>query len=146
MFRKYCLILELTFIFELMNIKKCFTSEYDRWTSMHFCHQFPSLFMPVFESKKFLTAVSASPLEWRVFCISVQILEKMVVSGWEIRRIWWKRIKSFWLVSWLGLALWHINHCRLFNAKSIFIHKQFYFKQFSLALIQFKCQTLLFNT
>ena len=24
-----------------------------------------------------------------------------------------------WLVGWV---LWHINHCRLFNAKSIFIH------------------------
>ena len=23
---------------------------------------------------------------------------------------------------WLSLVLWHINHCRLFNAKSIFIH------------------------
>ena len=22
---------------------------------------------------------------------------------------------------WFGLVLWHINHCRLFNAKSIFI-------------------------
>ena len=22
---------------------------------------------------------------------------------------------------WFGLALWHINHCRLFNVKSIFI-------------------------
>ena len=25
-------------------------------------------------------------------------------------------------VFWFGLVLWHINHCRLFNAKSIFIH------------------------
>ena len=24
---------------------------------------------------------------------------------------------------WFGLVLWDINHCRLFNAKSIFIHK-----------------------
>ena len=34
----------------------------------------------------------------------------------------------------LGLVLWHIIylwHCRLFNVKSIFIHTQFYFKQFS---------------
>ena len=30
-------------------------------------------------------------------------------------------MKRFGLV-WLGLALCHINHCRLFNAKSIFIH------------------------
>ena len=26
----------------------------------------------------------------------------------------------------VGLVLWHVNHCRLFNAKSIVIHKQFY--------------------
>ena len=25
-------------------------------------------------------------------------------------------------LNWFGLVLWHINHCRLFNAKSIFIH------------------------
>ena len=31
-------------------------------------------------------------------------------------------------------VLWHINLCRLFNAKSIFdTNNQFYFKQFSLA-------------
>ena len=23
---------------------------------------------------------------------------------------------------WFGLVLWHVNHCRIFNAKSIFIH------------------------
>ena len=26
------------------------------------------------------------------------------------------------LMVWFGLVLWHINHCRLFIAKSIFIH------------------------
>ena len=39
--------------------------------------------------------------------------------------------QSFGLV----YVLWYINHCGLFNAKSIFIHytyKQFYFNQFSL--------------
>ena len=25
-------------------------------------------------------------------------------------------------LDWLDFVLWHINHCRLFNAKSIFIH------------------------
>ena len=33
---------------------------------------------------------------------------------------------------WFGLVLWHIKHCRLFYAKSIFIHIKFSFKQFSL--------------
>ena len=38
-----------------------------------------------------------------------------------------------WLVGWV---LWHINLCRLFNAKSIFyVNNQFYFKQFSLAWV-----------
>ena len=39
-------------------------------------------------------------------------------------------------------VLWHINFCRLFNAKSIFFtNKQFYFKtiQFSIST-QFNCQ------
>ena len=44
--------------------------------------------------------------------------------------------KNIWLVGCLvgrsagcfGLVLWHINHYRLFNAKSIFI--QYYFKYF----------------
>ena len=33
-------------------------------------------------------------------------------------------------------VLWHINLCKLFNAKSIFYtNKQFYFKQFSEVLV-----------
>ena len=28
---------------------------------------------------------------------------------------------------WFSFSLWYINHWRLFNSKSIFIHKQFYF-------------------
>ena len=32
---------------------------------------------------------------------------------------------------WFDLVLWHINLCRLFNAKSIFIYTKFYFNQFS---------------
>ena len=35
-----------------------------------------------------------------------------------------------------GLVLWHINLCRLFNAKSIFfVNNQFYLKQFGLAWV-----------
>ena len=34
-----------------------------------------------------------------------------------------------------GLVLWYINPCRLFNVTSILYVKQFYFKQFSLALV-----------
>ena len=33
---------------------------------------------------------------------------------------------------WSYLVLWHINLCRLFNAKSIFIHMKFYLNRFSL--------------
>ena len=34
-----------------------------------------------------------------------------------------RSINQGWLVGWLvGWVLWHINHCRLFNAKFIFIH------------------------
>ena len=37
---------------------------------------------------------------------------------------------------WFGLFLWHINHCRLFNDKTIFIHKTVLFQtiQFSISL------------
>ena len=35
---------------------------------------------------------------------------------------------------WFGLFLWLINDCRFFNTKFIlYIYKQSYFKQFSLA-------------
>ena len=33
-----------------------------------------------------------------------------------------------------GLVLWHINHWRVFNTKSIFRHVKFHFKQFNLTL------------
>ena len=37
---------------------------------------------------------------------------------------------------WLVVFLWHINLCRLFNAKPIFyVNNQFYLKQFSLAWV-----------
>ena len=39
---------------------------------------------------------------------------------------------SLWNLKVEGLVLWHINNCRLFNAKFIFIHIKFYLKQFSL--------------
>ena len=50
---------------------------------------------------------------------------------------------------WFGLVLWHIKHCRLFNAKSIFIHKTVLFQaiQFSMSFVctQFKCWIVLFD-
>ena len=70
---------------------------------------------------------------------------------------------------WFGLVLWHINLCRLYNPKSIYIYiyiyiyiqavlfqtiqfristqfkwqKKFYFKQFSLGLVQYFIYTQL---
>ena len=35
----------------------------------------------------------------------------------------------------VGWVLWHINSCRLFNAKSILCKNQFCFKQFRLAWV-----------
>ena len=37
---------------------------------------------------------------------------------------------------WSGWVLWHINHYMLLNAKCIFIHIKFHFKWFSLAKVQ----------
>ena len=45
----------------------------------------------------------------------------------------------------LAWNLWHINLCQLFNAKFIFIQKQFYFKQFSLAWVHSLSKTSLFQ-
>ena len=42
-----------------------------------------------------------------------------------------------------GLALWHINYCRLSNIKLIFILINFYFKQFRLVYDYFPVDTLL---
>ena len=69
----------------------------------------------------------------------------------EANNITAKKIYGYGLVGF-GLVLWHTNHCRLFNAKSIFIisvvlsqaiqfsistlfkcQKVFYFKQFTFA-------------
>ena len=46
-----------------------------------------------------------------------------------------KNLVWFGLV-WFGLFLWHINHCRLSNAKSIFIHINSYISnQFSIRIV-----------
>ena len=52
-----------------------------------------------------------------------------------------------------GLVLWHINHCRLFNAKSIFIHTFLYIVYNGIGLVNTFCrrthlndQTVLFLT
>ena len=44
-----------------------------------------------------------------------------------------------------GLVLGHINYCRLLMPNP-FLHKKFDFKQFSLAWVQFQCQTVPFQT
>ena len=74
-------------------------------------------------------------------CVCVCVCTRACVFVCERER------KKGWLVGWV---LWHINLCRLFNAKSIFMQivlfqtiqlsmntqfncqKHFYFKQFSL--------------
>ena len=53
------------------------------------------------------------------------------------REEWRERVRDIRAASmiWWWWWLWHINHCRIFNAKSIFIfytYKQFYYKQFSI--------------
>ena len=48
----------------------------------------------------------------------------------------WERL-TFLPVCWLGLVLWQMDHCRLFNAKSIFIH----IKSF-ISKIQFSIRTM----
>ena len=40
----------------------------------------------------------------------------------EVRGGEYKEAKKEEVLLWFDLILWHINHCRLFNAKSIFIH------------------------
>ena len=51
-----------------------------------------------------------------------------------------KNLFKYGLV-WFGLILWHLNHCRLFNTKSIFIHKTVLFQTIQFSIIrQFKCQ------
>ena len=85
----------------------------------------------------------ATDLVWRMV-LTISVYQ---IISWGIN--WIKTGIVFWLLGWLnndpmnlydfglgfkfGLILWHINHYRLFNAKSIFIHKQFYLKQFNLA-------------
>ena len=39
--------------------------------------------------------------------------------------------KSIFTIILIGLVLWHINHCKLFNAKSIFIHINSYISNYS---------------
>ena len=70
-----------------------------------------------------------------------------------LRRTWWwwrwwlfqcslgfSILESILSSTWIAFVsfrfvLWHVNHCRLSNTKFIFILKQFYFKQFNLAIV-----------
>ena len=58
-----------------------------------------------------------------------------------------RKKRTFHDCVWFGSVLWDINHCRLFNAKSIFIHKQLYFEQFGFAWAHsLNIKTVLFQT
>ena len=55
-----------------------------------------------------------------------QTIPKIIIPGSKIQ---WKFLKELRTslhnireVVWFGLVLWHINYCKLFNAKSIYIH------------------------
>ena len=47
-----------------------------------------------------------------------------IILGLEVLRIAFiiHSYLHFVCLVWFGLVLWHINHYRLFNAKSIFVH------------------------
>ena len=67
-------------------------------------------------------------------------LMSRVLDNGPGNRVW------FGLV-WLGWVLWHINHCKLFNSKSIYIaNSQFYFTQFSSdKVLSFNVKNVLFR-
>ena len=56
-----------------------------------------------------------------------------------------KERKRNWLIGWLVGFSWHINLCRLFNARSICMQiVSSISKKFSLAWVQFNCQKHLY--
>ena len=63
--------------------------------------------------------------------------DKMEAKYWlQIFGFYLQSIYKCFKIDWFGLVLWHINLCRLFNAKSIFyVNNQFYLKQFGLAWV-----------
>ena len=112
-----------------------------------------------YPSAEKLSVYSIAPADWTnihtytytyiymyiYICIYIYIYTGCVC---DISKYEWKALNSCWLVGWV---LWHINLCRLFNAKSIFIQiissvsnnsvlheytvlslKHFYFKVFNL--------------
>ena len=61
---------------------------------------------------------------WRVECSFITVTPRASIST-----------ERLFVLFWFGLFLWHINHCWLFNAKSIFIYKIVLFQtiQFSIS-------------
>ena len=53
-------------------------------------------------------------------------LNGVVLKWMDIYAVTYKHLNKqglvFFGLVWFGLVLWHINHCGLFNAESIFIH------------------------
>ena len=102
------------------------------------------IFLRILFPSKFthLQLVSHSDLHGNFWEIYVKWLHSSVTDKCTT-----SQILVGWLVGWFGL--WHINLCKLFNAKSIFIEIISCFKQFSLAKArssnvntQFKCHNI----
>ena len=88
----------------------------------------------VFKKKYFFYNIELKLIKSKFFFFSFRWGDITGENFWLV----WSGLVWFGLV-WFGLVLWHINHCKLFNAKSIFI--RFYFETSLFQTIQFNIGT-----
>ena len=79
------------------------------WSSFNLLHSSQCITFPTYTSNiiSFTHLKLMTPLLLLLLEVAVIVVVVVVVSL---------------VLVWFGLVLWHINHCRLFDAKSIFIH------------------------
>ena len=70
------------------------------------------------------------------FLKEIKLYQKIsTIVGYLIPDIFDTYILHIYVLVWFGLVIWYINHCRLSNAKSIFIHINSSFKTMQFSVI-----------
>ena len=108
-----------------------FHSEFDMKTTQMNLQHSPTWKLKFYDFELSHNAMDATKNWWNFPWVAENLIIRQGQVGFKLQRqIWWVAFREYQVSSashsslvWFGLVLWHINHCRLFNAKScLFIY------------------------